>query len=99
MSQNKRSMAPSARTFFFDLVASIIDAACNIVFLLIQLELRQYPTNLAYISSRLLGSVPFQFIWKFLRRWCDLLQRNSHTVAQSDAVDRKIMSRSSCQFS
>jgi hypothetical protein len=46
MSQNKRSLAPSARTSFFDLVADIIDAFCNIVFLLIQLELRKHPTNL-----------------------------------------------------
>jgi hypothetical protein len=48
-------MAPNARTSFFDLVAGIIDASCNIVFLLIQLERRQHPTNLAYISSRLRG--------------------------------------------
>jgi hypothetical protein len=47
MSQNKRSMAPSVRISFFDLVAGIIDASCNIVFLLIQLELRKHPTNLA----------------------------------------------------
>src|SRR5580693_593464 len=40
MSQNKRSMAPSARTSFFNLLAGIIDATCNIVFLRIQLELR-----------------------------------------------------------
>src|SRR6185369_2668726 len=50
-----RSLAPSARTSVFDLVAGINDATCNIVFLLIQLELRQHPTDLACISSRLLG--------------------------------------------
>jgi hypothetical protein len=55
MSQNKRSMVSSARTSFFDLVAGIVDASSNIVFLLIQVELRQRPTDLAYISSRLLG--------------------------------------------
>src|SRR5271154_4061893 len=55
MSQNNCSMAPSARTSFFDLVAGTIDASCDIVFLLIQLELRKHPTNLAYISSRLRG--------------------------------------------
>src|ERR1700733_3485488 len=49
------SLAPSARTSAFDSIAGIIDTSCNIVFLLIQLELRQHPTNLAYISSRLLG--------------------------------------------
>src|ERR1700682_3129107 len=38
MSQNKRSMAPSARTSFFDLVACIVDASCNIVFLLLRSE-------------------------------------------------------------
>src|SRR5271170_5728642 len=94
MSQNNCSMALSARTSFFDLIAGTIDASCDIVFLLIQLELRKHPTNLAYISSRLRGwpivlnksesiwrypvfalSVTFQFNWKFLRRWCDLLQR------------------------
>jgi hypothetical protein len=37
------------------LVAGINDATCKIVFLLIQLELRQHPTDLACISSRLLG--------------------------------------------
>jgi hypothetical protein len=37
------------------LVAGINDSTSNIVFLLIQLELRQHPTDLAYISSRLLG--------------------------------------------
>jgi hypothetical protein len=37
------------------LVAGINDATCNIAFLLIQLELRQHQTDLAYISSRLLG--------------------------------------------
>jgi hypothetical protein len=55
MSQNKRSMAPSARTFFVDLVADIIDASCKTVFLLIQLELCQHPANLADISWQSLG--------------------------------------------
>jgi hypothetical protein len=31
---------------------------------------------------RSLSSVAFQFIWKFLRRWCDLLQRNSLPAPQ-----------------
>src|ERR1700733_12561156 len=41
-----RSLAPSARTSVCDLVAGNNDAACNIVFLLIQLERRQHPTDL-----------------------------------------------------
>jgi hypothetical protein len=49
------SLAPSARTSVLDSIAYIIDTSCNIVFLLIRLELRQHPTNLAYISSRLRG--------------------------------------------
>jgi hypothetical protein len=36
-------MAPSARTSSVDLVAAIIDASCNIVFLLIQLEPGPHP--------------------------------------------------------
>src|ERR1700719_4873426 len=45
-------MAPSARASFFASVAGSVDAITNIVFLLIQRELRQLATNPAYISSR-----------------------------------------------
>jgi hypothetical protein len=45
------SLAPSARTSVFDSIAGIIDTSCKIVFLLIQLELRQHPTNLAYLVA------------------------------------------------
>jgi hypothetical protein len=36
------------------------------------------PGGLRHVCSPL--SVAFQFIWKFLRRWCDLLQRNSYPI-------------------
>lgn len=99
-----------ACSFFLDLTAQ----DTGLVFFLIHLELRRHPTNLAYISSRLLGwsivlkhqnpsggipcslsSVTFQFIWKFLRRWCDLLQRNSLSAARkatiADTTDLRVL--------
>jgi hypothetical protein len=40
-------------------------------------EISQRPTDPSGGIPCSLSSVTFQFIWKFLRRWCDLLQRNS----------------------
>jgi hypothetical protein len=47
------------------LVAGIIDGSCNIVFLLIQLELRQHPTNLAYIRGWPIVLKPSESIWRY----------------------------------